>query len=188
MAMFVTSRRQVLTVCAGSLIPIPALPWQTEKKSAAGQAGVNEVKLPTVFTSEDLIAAPCIDTDVPGYLVLRATTQHKHLYETTAGFQRELGVVLGRLELCISSVTEAQHVYIARFSEASSSVHFHLFPRTAKLATDFLRENPTIIDGVNGPLLFDWARRKYHVDDPEKLSAATISTAQRIASAYETTK
>jgi len=146
------------------------------------------MNLPTVFGSENLIAAPCIDTDVPGYLVLRAIAQHTHLYETAKSFQSELGVALSLLEFGISTVTGAPHVYIARFSEASASIHFHLFPRTEELAQSFLRENPGVIDGVNGPLLFDWARRKYHLGDPGRLSATTISTAERIASACKAAK
>jgi hypothetical protein len=96
--------------------------------------------------------------------------------------------VLGLLEFAISKVTSAPHVYLARFSEASAAVHFHLFPRTDALGADFLRENPAVTDGVNGPLLFDWARRKYHVDDPAKLSQVTISTADKIRTVCESAK
>ena len=92
-------------------------------------------------------------------------------------------LVTARLEYAIMAVTRAEHVYIGRFSEAAPSVHFHLFPRTQAIAAQFLRENPDAEHGVNGPLLFDWARRKYHVNQPEELSAATIAAAKEIRAA-----
>lgn len=138
--------------------------------------------LPTVLISKFWIAAPCIDTDVPGYLVLRAKDAYQHIADTPVQLQSELGVILGNLESAIGKVTGAQHVYIARFSEASASLHFHLFPRTAPIASQFLRESPLANGDVNGPLLFDWARRKYHVDHPSLLSTQTISAAEKIRS------
>jgi diadenosine tetraphosphate (Ap4A) HIT family hydrolase len=141
---------------------------------------VSLMKVPMVLASQYSIAIPCIDTDVPGYLVLRAKVEQQRLYETPLSFQREIGVMLAKLEYAITSVTGAQHVYIARFSEALASVHFHLFPRTAAIAVEFLRENPGEKGSVNAPLLFDWARRKYHVDKLEQLSAATIAAAEQI--------
>jgi diadenosine tetraphosphate (Ap4A) HIT family hydrolase len=147
---------------------------------------VNELQtansLPTVLVSQFWIAAPCIDTDVPGYLVLRAKAEYQHIDETPVQLQSELGVILGTLESAISKVTGAQHVYIARFSEASASLHFHLFPRTASIASQFLGESALANGDVNGPLLFDWARRKYHVDQPSLLSTETIRVAEKIRS------
>ncbi len=136
--------------------------------------------LPTVLSSQFWIAAPCIDTDVAGYLVLRAKEPYQRINETPSPLQSELGVILGKLEFAITKVTGAQHIYVARFSEASAALHFHLFPRTASIASEFLRESPLANGDVNGPLLFDWARRKYHVDRPELLSKQTIDVAEKI--------
>ena len=148
---------------------------------------VNELQTatspPTVLVSEFWIAAPCLDTDVPGYLVLRTRTIYRNLAETPLQLQSELGVILGKLESAIGKITGAQHVYVARFAEASASLHFHLFPRTAPLASEFLKENPLMNGDINGPLLFDWARRKHHVGQPALLSRQTISVAKKIRAA-----
>jgi hypothetical protein len=135
-----------------------------------------------VIQSDVFVAAPCIDCDVRGYLVLRALVPYEHLFSAPLEFQTQLGIILAKLEAAILSVIRAEHVYIVRFSEALPSVHFHLFPRTDELAGAFLQENLDV-KTVNGPLLFDWARRKYHVDTPEALSASTISAAERIRAA-----
>jgi diadenosine tetraphosphate (Ap4A) HIT family hydrolase len=137
----------------------------------------------TVLASTDYVAASCIDTDFPGYLVLRSIAAPRHLYEGSLKSQMEIGVMLARLESAILKVTKAEHVYIARFSEAVQFMHFHLFPRTPAIAAEFLLENPDAQYGVNGPLLFDWARRKYHVNAPNELSATTISAAKEIRTA-----
>jgi diadenosine tetraphosphate (Ap4A) HIT family hydrolase len=136
--------------------------------------------LPTIVETPFLIAEPCIDCDVSGYLVLRSKAQSQHLYQLPAAFQRSLGSILARLEKAITNATRAEHVYIARFSEALAATHFHMFPRTRQLATEFLREHVTA-ESVNGPLLYDWARTRYHVDRPEQLSLATLAVADEIA-------
>jgi diadenosine tetraphosphate (Ap4A) HIT family hydrolase len=146
------------------------------------------LSVPAVLASSAFIAAPCSDTDFSGYLVLRSAAGYQHLYDGPLKFQMEAGVMLARLEYAIMAVTRAEHVYIGRFSEAAPSVHFHLFPRTQAIAAQFLRENPDAEHGVNGPLLFDWARRKYHVNQPEELSAATIAAAKEIRAALRTRK
>ena len=93
--------------------------------------------------------------------------------------QRELGPVLAQLEVAITASTTAEHVYIARFSEGLLSVHFHLFPRSRDIAAEFAKENP-VEAGVNGPLLFSWARRQCYVATPDMLSRGTIAKAVRI--------
>ena len=176
------ARREFLVAIKNGLISAPV---SLVFNKASGEPKMNEdtvrtMDLPTVLASEHLIAAPCIDTDVPGYLVLRSSVAYQHIFDAPLAFQSDLGVMLAKLESATISVTGAQHVYIARFSEASATVHFHLFPRTAAIGAQFLRENPEVTDGVNGPLLFDWARRKYHVEKPDQLSAHTLAIAEQI--------
>lgn len=150
---------------------------QAFRKCKAIESGTLRVSGPVVLESGALLAEPCVDCDVAGYIVLRARESYHMLHEAPVELQSELGVTLSRLEVAILKVVKAEHVYIVRFSEAMAALHFHLFPRTHELAEQYLREAPGVDAGINGPLLFDWARRKYRV---ESLSDSTIATARQI--------
>ena len=49
----------------------------------------------------------------------------------------------------------------ALFAEETRSVHFHLFPRTRWLLSQYAASHSVDRD-VSGPQLFDWARRTFH--------------------------
>jgi diadenosine tetraphosphate (Ap4A) HIT family hydrolase len=136
--------------------------------------------LPTVYDDPFLTATPCIDCDVPGYLVLQPKEKHAVFAKLSVSTLQQLGPALARLEAAIQSVTGCDHVYILRFSEGLASVHFHLFPRTAALASDWKAEARPADGQLNGPSIFAWARTRYAVERPEMLSTQTLQTALAI--------
>ena len=141
-------------------------------------------ELPEVFASPSYLASPCRDCDIPGYLILHPRKQT----DTIAGIQpeslAELGPVLARLETAIYAATGAEHVYVVRFSESLSAVHFHLFPRTRELAERWREAAPDVADqGINAPLLFAWARIHRYVPSVKELSPETLAMAVAIAAA-----
>src|ERR1022692_1006139 len=138
-------RRKMVLSCLGGLLSL-AMPHQPNSLEESEP-------LRPVVASDLFVAAQCIDCDIAGYLVLRTRQPFKHLKDTSYEFQAQLGVVLGKLERAIMTITGADHVYMARFSEALASVHFHLFPRTAALGQQFIYATNNSEHGVNGPLL-----------------------------------
>ena len=145
------------------------------------QNATNQFTLPKVLKTNLFVATPCEDCDIPGYLVLQPQESRGAFEGLPKIAQEQLGSVLGQLEAAVSHATAAQHVYILRFSEGLPSVHFHIFPRTDKLANLWIQENPTMAhDGINGPLLFAWARIRYHVASPERLSRETLELAAQL--------
>jgi len=72
-----------------------------------------------------------------------------------------LGPTLARATEAIETVIRPERVYCALFSEETRSVHFHLFPRSAWLLSQYASAHPTE-SGVSGPRLLDWARRTFH--------------------------
>src|SRR5271168_3429222 len=95
---------------------------------------------PLVLNLDDFIAAPCIDCDVPGYFVLQPRQSATVFEQLSIEARQKLGPAIARLEAVIRAATQAEHIYILRFSEGLASVHFHLFPRTAELASLWLAE------------------------------------------------
>lgn len=139
--------------------------------------------LTVVFESESFVVSPCRDCDVPGYLVLIARQEVETLSTLTSSTQELLGPTLARIELAIRQVTGAAHVYVLRFSEGLSAVHFHLFPRTDRVGSQWLAAAKPSDGELNGPYIFAWARIKFHVDDPAKLSSETLNSALQIKNA-----
>jgi diadenosine tetraphosphate (Ap4A) HIT family hydrolase len=136
--------------------------------------------LDAVYKATNFNCVPCKDCDVPGYLILLMSPTA----ESISGLQLEqlsnLGPVLAQLEDAVIRVTKADRVYILRFSEGSREVHFHIFPRTAALADQYLREvaSPTALAGEG---LFAWARQRFQT---EVLSQQTMETAARIRAMF----
>ena len=143
---------------------------------------MSDSALPDVFRSPCFTISPCRDCDVPGYLIVQPLTQAATLAAWDAITLQEFGQVLAQAESAILTVTGAQHVYVLRFSEGFASVHFHLFPRTAALAAQWSDAHPaSAADGINGPLLFAWARLTFFVTATQGISNRTRQTASRIA-------
>ena len=128
------------------------------------------------------IVTACADCDLPGYLIVRSRVSASTLGDLSEDAQRELGGLLARLEAAVVRVTLADRLYILRFSEAFEQVHFHLFPRSADLAAQWRTAYPRRLkDGnIDGPLLFAWARERFHVEAADRLSAQTRATVARI--------
>jgi hypothetical protein len=101
-------------------------------------------------------------------------------FREAPSFVTELGNMLIRLEDAIITATGAPRVYVLRFSEAQSSVHFHLFPRTDDIAREYARAMNRGLDNLIGPELFEWVRQRTHVDDASGMSKTTIDTAEAI--------
>jgi diadenosine tetraphosphate (Ap4A) HIT family hydrolase len=143
---------------------------------------MSDCNLPVVLETPTFRVAPCLDCDVPGYIVVEPRITGNLISELPDLAKQELGPLLGRLETAVLETTGAEHVYVLRFSEGLGTVHFHIFPRTkelgslwSQLSADHSKE------GINGPLLFSWARIKYHVDHPDQLSSVTLATAREIS-------
>src|SRR6185437_8076400 len=138
------------------------------------------MKLGEVYRSNNFVGAQCADCDVPGYIVLRAEPSAEIIGKLSNSAKNELGNALATLEMAIRETTSVEHVYALRFSEALGDVHFHLFPRSAALADEFLRETRDTDDGINGPLLFAWARKKFYKSYHGNFSDQTLAVAFKI--------
>jgi len=105
-------------------------------------------------------AEQCADCCVPGYLILSAKASVSSITDLTSEALQNLGPRLALVIRAIEVVVRPELVYCARFGEEVKALHFHLFPRTASLATEFLTEMGKHAK-LNGPLLLNWARERH---------------------------
>ena len=122
-------------------------------------------------------AEHCVDCCVPGYLILSARDPASSIAGLTAGALQNLGPRLALLVRAIEAVVRPELVYCAQFGEVKA-LHFHLFPRTASMAAEFLAEAGKGAR-LNGPILLNWARERY---------ASLAATAEERARVDEVTR
>jgi diadenosine tetraphosphate (Ap4A) HIT family hydrolase len=122
--------------------------------------------LPPLFANQHFTVEPCSSCVVPGYLIVAPKLPVTSLAELNSAALAALGPTLALATHVIEVVIQPERVYCALFAEQTRHVHFHLFPRTAELARQFLASHPE--DAViSGPRLLDWARRTLPRAAPE---------------------
>jgi len=112
-----------------------------------------------IYENETFTLEKSAECPIPGYLVLRMKGEMTGLAQLPAEAARALGEMLARVAKAIEDVVEAERVYVLSFCEVDRRLHFHLFPRTDWLLKRYWKANGEKSGAVNGPLLFEWARK-----------------------------
>ncbi|MCX6554295.1 MAG: hypothetical protein NTZ12_04660 [Candidatus Aminicenantes bacterium] len=110
-----------------------------------------------------------LECSVPGYLILRLKGPETSLAELKPDQARALGEMLAAAARAIEAAVKPERVYVLSFCEVERRLHFHFFPRTAWLLKEYFKANDCANAPVNGPMLFEWARRVFrpgsHIPD-----------------------
>ena len=131
-----------------------------------------------LWQNDHLKIEQCYSCAVHGYLIVSPNTAADALHKLEVSALDELGGVLARATRAVQSIIKPQKIYCANFSEEDSSVHFHVFPRSHVLTTEFLMEYPNQKKLIHGPVLLDWARTKYKAKPEEVWSFVQASMGQ----------
>jgi len=127
----------------------------------------------------------CYTCALLGYLIVSPNVATDALYKLEVSALHELGGVLARATQVVQCIIEPQKVYCAQFGEEESAIHFHIFPRSQALTTEFLKENPSQKTLIHGPVLLDWARTKYKAK-PEEVWAIVQASMSQLRNALHT--
>ena len=123
-----------------------------------------------VYSGKHYVIEHCRNCPIPGYLIVNPLSKARTLDDLDAEALMALGHILARAVSVVREVVQPLKVYCAQFGEEDSHIHFHIFPRTKKITEEYLRENPGKEDLINGPILFDWCRKRYkNPEDPKHL-------------------
>ena|SRR4029077_17202122 len=114
-----------------------------------------------VYANAYFRVEPCVTCLVPGYLIVTPQLPAVSLSQLERAALASLGPTLAAATRAIEVVIRPERVYCALFAEERRSVHFHLFPRTAWLLSEYAAVHPADRE-VSGPRLLDWARRTFH--------------------------
>ena len=111
-----------------------------------------------LYTNQHFTVEPCATCAIPGYLIVIPRIPTASLSEMNSDPLTTLGTTLALATRVIEAVVRPERVYCTLFAEQTRQIHFHLFPRTAELASQFLAANPEERE-ISCPRLMDWARR-----------------------------
>lgn len=114
-----------------------------------------------VFEDELLTLEQADYCGVPGYLILRLRARVESLAQLDGRAAARVGQVMSRAARAIEEAVGADRVYCLSFCEVDRQLHFHLFPRSRRLLQEYEAATATAGEGVNGPLLFEWARTTF---------------------------
>jgi diadenosine tetraphosphate (Ap4A) HIT family hydrolase len=136
--------------------------------------------LSPIYETRATTVTPCMNCAVPGYMIVQPKQLVARIGQAPE-FATELGDILSRLEHALLSPTGATRIYILRFSETHSSVHFHVFPRTEEMAARYIQAMRRLPGQIIGPELFEWARQEFYIADAGQMPRKIADMAERIS-------
>jgi len=74
---------------------------------------------------------------VPGYLIIEAKADVTRLADFEPEAAAELMQLIVAAEATALKLTGAERVYVMKFAELNPRIHFHIFPRTARVGAAF---------------------------------------------------
>jgi diadenosine tetraphosphate (Ap4A) HIT family hydrolase len=95
------------------------------------------------------------DSGVPGHLVVASRVECTSLGEFTPDQAADLLRCLSRAETLLREILQPEKIYILKFGEAVPKIHFHVFPRTARLLQAYLGQ-VTDQAPYSGARIMDW--------------------------------
>jgi diadenosine tetraphosphate (Ap4A) HIT family hydrolase len=95
------------------------------------------------------------DTRVPGHLVVASRGDCTSLDAFTPDQAADLMRCLVRAETLLQHLLQPERIYILKFGEAVPQIHFHVFPRTARLLQAYLG-HVADQEPYSGARLMDW--------------------------------
>lgn len=95
------------------------------------------------------------DSGVPGHLVVASRVECTALAGLTPEQAADLVQCLERAERLVQELLRPERIYVLKFGEAVPQLHFHVFPRTARLLEAYLRQ---VVDRepYSGARIMDW--------------------------------
>jgi diadenosine tetraphosphate (Ap4A) HIT family hydrolase len=114
-----------------------------------------------IYEDETFSLERSSECSIPGYLILRLKGPATSLAELKPDQAKTLGEMLAAAARAIEAAVKPERVYVLSFCEVERRLHFHLFPRTAWLLKEYFKANDCANDPVNGPRLFEWARKTF---------------------------
>ena len=108
-----------------------------------------------VFETEHFTASQASAYRLPGYMIVECKLDVTRLDELAPDAAHELCTSLAEAERIVRELLSPERVYTLRFGEFVPRIHFHVVPRTARVAAAYAAETDDSAP-YNGARLVDW--------------------------------
>lgn len=100
------------------------------------------------------------DYRIPGYVIVQSKGDCTRVADFTPDQAGELMKCVAGAEAFVQEIIKPERIYILKFGEANPRVHFHVFPRTRRIAEAYLAE---VKDKApySGARIVDWIWRNH---------------------------
>ena len=108
-----------------------------------------------VFETEHFTAGQAHTYRLPGYVIVESKAEIDRLDALSLDAVRDLSMCLAEAERIVRELVAPERIYTLRFGEMNPRIHFHVIPRTARVAKAYSAE---VEDAppYNGARLVDW--------------------------------
>ncbi|MFT5288478.1 MAG: diadenosine tetraphosphate (Ap4A) HIT family hydrolase [Planctomycetota bacterium] len=108
-----------------------------------------------LFETEHFTASQADGYRIPGYVIVNAKSEVTELADFPPDVATELMQCLARAEALVKALIQPERIYLMKFGEMVPRVHFHIFPRTARIGDAYAAEvdDPKPYSGAR---LVDW--------------------------------
>ncbi len=108
-----------------------------------------------LFETENFTASQADEYRIPGYVIVDAKSEATELADFSSEVAAELMQCLARAEALVKNLIQPERIYLMKFGEMVPRVHFHIFPRTARIGDAYAAEvdDPKPYTGAR---LVDW--------------------------------
>ena len=114
-----------------------------------------KMKYLRAFETDHFTADQAGDYRVPGYVIVQTKGECTRMADLTPAEVADLTRCLARAESLVERVVRPERIYVLKFGEQNPRIHFHVFPRTTRIAEAYAAEvgdEPP----YNGARLVDW--------------------------------
>ena len=108
-----------------------------------------------IHESRHFTTRQATDTCVPGHLVVASKAPCTSLDGFTPDQAADLMRCLVQAETLVQQILQPERIYVLKFGEAVPRIHFHVFPRTARLLEAYLAKVADQ-EPYSGARIMDW--------------------------------
>jgi diadenosine tetraphosphate (Ap4A) HIT family hydrolase len=132
-----------------------------------------------IFETEHFRADQSVECPIPGYLILSSKQARTRFSRIPVQATADLGYSICLACRCVEEIIKPERVYVARFGEELSKIHFHIFPRTQWLLKEYERAFGSAALPTRGPRIFDWARETFGGNSQPRIPGISLAEAVR---------
>lgn len=113
-----------------------------------------------IFETEHFTVGQASSYRLPGYVIVESNADVDRLDALPPGALGDLATCLAETERIVRELVAPERIYTLRFGELLPRIHFHVIPRTARVAAAYAAE----VDDAppyNGARLVDWLWRRH---------------------------